>query len=196
MKTLIHLIDFLEEQLDSIGFIKFDQVELKKMNYKDAQLLEKHFHGRALMELPIEEIEFFNWLKTNDKPVWDDLWKNVDEPYRVSIDFLHHFIESGNGFPICDLLGVDNYWFHTRHIKPKAIEKMEEIQQNLEKKESLSFEEGILIEIARGSIDLWHFCYRYNLPLSGAKKKIEIMHRQDLLVHLRDREDLVKYLDI
>ena len=56
MKTLIYLIDFMEKQLNSIGFIKFDQFDLKKMSYKDAQILEKHFHGRALMELPLEEI--------------------------------------------------------------------------------------------------------------------------------------------
>jgi len=185
-----------EKQLETDGFIKFTYTELQKMTRKDTQDLEKHFHGRALMELPLEEIEFFKWLKENDPPVWDDLWKNVDEPYRVSIDFLHHFVESGNGFPICDLIKVDNYWFHTRHIKPKAFEKMEDIRPKLDKKGSLSFEEGILIEIARGSIDLWHFCYRYKLPLSIAKKKIEIMHREDLLVHLRDREDLVKYLDV
>jgi len=190
------LLTTKEKQLEADGFISFAHSELQKLTKKDAETFEKHFHGRAMMELPLVEIAFFNWLKENDRPVWDDLWKNVDEPYRVSLDFLHHFVEYGNGFPICDLIGVDNYWFHTRHIKPKAFERMEEIQQKLPKKEALSFEEGILIEIARGSIDLWHFCYRYKLPLSVAKRKIEIMHREDLLVHLRNREDLVKYLDI
>jgi len=185
-----------EKQLESDGFIKFDQSELKKLTKKDAQELEKHFHGRAMMELPAEEIEFFKWLKENDPPVWDDLWKDEDEPYRVSLAFLHHFIQHGNGFPICDLIKADNFWFHGRHIKPKALEKMNEIQQKLDEKRSLSFEEGILIEITRGSIDLWHFCYRHKLPISVAKKKIEIMHRDDLLVHLKDREDLVKYLDV
>jgi hypothetical protein len=149
-----------------------------------------------MMELPAEEIDFFIWLKENDLPVWDDLWKEEEEHYRVSLDFLHHFIQNGNGFPICDLIDVDNYWFHSRHLKPKALEKMDEIQEKLDGKGSLSFEEGILIEIARGSIDLWHFCYRYKLLISVAKKKIEIMHREDLLVHLSSREDLVKYLDV
>lgn len=193
---LTKLIDSKEEQLQNNGYIQFDQNELKKIKKKDAQALENHFHGRAMMELPVEEIEFFSWLKKNDPPVWDDLWKNEEEPYRVSLDFLHHFIQNGNGFPICDLINVDNYWFHSRHIKPKAMEKMDEIQQKLDNKGSLSFEEGILIEIARGSIDLWHFCYRYKLPVLVAKNKIEVMHREDLLVHLKDREDLVKYLDV
>ena len=193
---LAKMIEIKEKQLDSDGFIKFDQIDLRQLRKKDAQALEKHFHGRALMELPAEEIDFFKWLKINDPPVWDDLWKNGEEPYRVSLDFLHHFIENGNGFPICDLIDVDNYWFHSRHIKPKALEKMEEIRQKLDSHASLSFEEGILIEITRGSIDLWHLCYRYKLPITVAKKKIEIMHREDLLVHLSDREDLVKYLDV
>ena len=194
--NLANLIAIKEQQLDSDGFIKFDQTDLKKLTKKDAQALEKHFHGRAMMELPAEEIDFFIWLKESDPPVWDDLWKEEEEPYRVSLDFLHHFIQNGNGFPICDLINVDNYWFHSRHFKPKALEKMDEIQEKLDGKGSLSFEEGILIEIARGSIDLWHFCYRYKLLISVAKKKIEIMHCEDLLVHLSSREDLVKYLDV
>ena len=193
---LIKLLAIKEKQLDSDGFIKFDHTDLKKLTKKDAQVLEKHFHGRAMMELPAEEIDFFIWLKENDPAVWDDLWKEEEEPYRVSLDFLHHFIQNGNGFPICDLINVDNYWFHSRHFKPKALEKMDEIQEKLDSKGSLSFEEGILIEIARGSIDIWHFCYRYKLLISVAKKKIEIMHCEDLLVHLSSREDLVKYLDV
>jgi hypothetical protein len=193
---LAKLITKKEKQFEADGFIKFDQAELNQINKKDVQAIENHFHGRAMMELPSEEIDFFIWLKDNDPLVWDDLWKNDEEPYRVSIDFLHHFIKKGNGFPICDLINVDNYWFHSQHIKPKAVEKIDEIRQKLDSKKSLSFEEGILIEIARRSLDLWHFCHRYKLPLVVAKKKIEIMHREDLLTHLKDREDLVKYLDI
>jgi hypothetical protein len=190
------LIKNKEKQLVEEGYIKFDQNELGEINRHDAEVLEKHFHGRAMMELPKEEIDFFTWLRDNDPAVWDDLWKNEEEPYRVSLDFLHHFIEEGNGFPICDLIEADNYWFHSRHIKPKAMEKMAEIQEKLDNKGSLSFEEGLLVEIARGSIDLWHFCYRYKLPILVAKNKIEAMHKEDLLVHLKDREDLVKYLDV
>ena len=194
--NLTNLIEKKEKQLTKDGYIKFTQGELKNLKNKDAEALEKHFHGRAMMELPDEEIDFFIWLREHDPPVWDDLWKNAKESYCVSLDFLHHFISEGNGFPICDLVNVDNYWFHSKHIKPKAKEKMDEIRQKLEKKGSLSFEEGLLVEIARGSIDLWHFCYRYKLPILVAKNKIEAMHREDLLVHLKDREDLVKYLDV
>jgi len=194
--ALTNLISTKEKLLESKGFINFDQADLKEMTKKSAKVVEKHFQGRAMMELPTKEIDFFIWLKKNDPPVWNDLWKEEDQPYRVSLDFLHHFIQNGNGFPICDLINSDNYWFHSGHFKPKSFEKMNEIQQKLDDKESLSFEEGLLIEIARGSIDLWHFCYRYKLPISVAKQKIEIMHRDDLLVHLRSRDDLVKYLDI
>jgi hypothetical protein len=193
---LENTISAKEKQLEVDGYIQFSSKDLLNMSVKEAQVLEAHFHGRAMMALPSEEIEFFKWLHENDPAVWDDLWKNEEEPYRVSVDFLHHFIQNGNGFPICDLINVDNYWFHSRHLKPKALEKMDEIQQKLNSKKSLSFEEGILVEIARGSLDLWHFCYRYNLPVYVAKRKIEEMHKEDLLVHLKDREDLVKYLDV
>lgn len=195
-KNINKIISVKEDQLKADGYIQFSNPDLQSMSTSDAQKIEEHFHGRAMMALPVDEIEFFEWLKQNDPPVWDDLWKNEEEPYRVSLAFLHHFIEDGNGFPICDLINVDNYWFHSRHIKPKALEKMDEINQKLDGKGTLSFEEGILIEISRGSLDLWHFCYRYQLPVSVAKRKIEAMHREDLLVHLKDREDLVKYLDV
>ena len=125
--NLTKLIADKEKQLESDNFLKFNQADLKYMKKKDAQAIEKHFHGRAMMELPSEEIAFFVWLKENDPSVWDDLWKNEEKPYRVSIDFLHHFIKNGNGFPICDLIDVPNYWFHSRHIKHKAKEKMDEI---------------------------------------------------------------------
>ena len=47
----------------------------------------------------------------------------------------------------------------------------------------------------RGSIDIWHFCHRYGIAIPYAKQKISDMQQEDLLVHLEDREDLVKYID-
>lgn len=190
------LLEEKEKELINRHYLSFSPEELLLLDENSVDIVKTRFQGRAMMLLPQAEIAFFNWLKENDRPVWDDLWQDEEEIYLVSIDFLHHFIGEGNGFPICDLIDENNYWFCSRHIKPKAMEKMDEIGKKVVNKHKLSFEEGLLIEIARGSIDLWHFCYRYNLPLELAKQKIANLHSEDLLVHLKDREDLVKYLDV
>jgi hypothetical protein len=148
------------------------------------------------MALPDEEIRFFDWLKENDRGVWNDLWEEEDEPYRISIDFLHHFLRYGRGFPICDLINEDNYWFCAGHIKPKGMELMQEIGEKVKQDQAISFLEAFLLEVFRGSTDLWHFCYRYQVPVKTAKARIDQMYHDDLLVHLPEREDLLRYLDI
>jgi hypothetical protein len=190
------LIKAKEQQLTSRDYLDFSEEEFASMTEQEASKIESHFHGHAMMMLPETEIAFFVWLKKNDPPVWDDLWKDVEKPYHVSIDFLHHFLKNNNGFPICDLVNEDNYWFTAPHLKPKGIQKIEEISDKISNNESLSFEEAFLTEIVRGSIDLWHFCYQYKVPVKVAKEKVDAMHRDDILVHLSDREDLIKYLDI
>jgi len=196
-KTYISkLIESKEKMLESGNCFQFSIDELSKLDKIKAKQFEEHFHGRAMMKLPEDEILFFEWLKENDQSVWNDLWGDGDQTYCISIDFLHHFIKFSNGFPICDLVDVDNYWFTGRHIKPKGLEKMEDIGVKVNEGHTLSFEEAFLVEIFRGSIDLWHFCYRYKVPVKMAKERIDDMHRDDLIVHLTDRDDLVKYLDV
>ncbi len=182
-------------QYQEFGLLQFTEEELAGLTDRDVSALKKFFQGYALMKLPDIEIAFFEWLKLNDRQVWDDLWDEAEKPYLVSIDLLEHFIHSGNGFPICDLVTANNYWFSLRMIKPKGAELFPTIEKKLDENQKLTFEEALLIEITQGSIDLWHFCYRYRISLSYAKKKIEEMQREDILVHLSQREDLVKYID-
>jgi hypothetical protein len=193
---LEELIKKKEEQLLTADYIEFSEEELNSLCKADARKIESYFHGHTLMKLPEFERKFFEWVRKIDLPVWEDLWDEEDDPYFVSIDFLHHFVDHGNGFPICDLVDVENYWFTERHIKPKGIAKFELIDQKIQEKRPLTVIEALLCEIIKSSIDIWHFCYRYNIPLSNAKKEVLIMHKDDLLVHLTNRDDLVKYLDI
>jgi hypothetical protein len=185
-----------EKQLKSLGYLQFSDEELKKLSLKDADAIVLHFHGHALMVLPESEVAFFEWLKENDRLVWNDLWGEDDEPYRISVDFLPNFLKDGNGFPICDLIDVDNYWFSDRHIKPKGWHHFEQIRVKMHGKEKLTIGELLMVEVANGAIDLWHFCYRYNIPVSIAKEHLDNLIHEDFIVHLSDREDLVKYLDI
>jgi hypothetical protein len=180
-----------QAQLEQQPYLHFSGNELAEMEPENVSAIESHFGGHALMKLPQEEIDFFEWVKKVDFTVWQDLWDGEEEPYLVSISFLHHFLQEQNGFPICDLIEEDNYWFCKRHLKPKGLEIIANTNQP-----SISFEELLIGEIIQQSIDIWHFCYRNNISLKFAKAKVQDMHHKDLLVHLENREDLVKYLDI
>ncbi len=193
---LPELIKEKEIQFSTTGYLQFSREELDKLNEQNVALLENHFRGHTMMLLPESEIKFFEWLKEMDFTVWDDLWRDQENAYHVSIDFLHHFLPNKNGFPICDLMGQENFWFSVKHIKPKGRELFERIKEKLNNDVKFTFEEALLYEIALGSIDIWHFCYRYTYPVQGAKQKVLQMHTDDLLVHLGKREDLVGYLDV
>lgn len=188
-------IDTKKKQLKKLGFIKFKKNELEQMNPQQLNKIEKSFRGHGVMKLPTEEIKFFTWVKQHDEDVWDDLWDSDDEPYLVSTDFLHHFSGDANGFPICDLENVENYWFTHKHIKPNGKLKFETINIKIESDEELELEELLLYEIVQNPIDIWHFSYRYNLSIKKVKEKILEMHRNDILVHLPNRDDLLKYID-
>lgn len=185
-----------ETQLNKDGYLVFDKAELQNMSGGTAKKVINHFHGVALMQIPREEIEFFEWLEKEDQTVWNDLWANEENPYFVSIDLLKHFISDANGFPICDLIDEPNYWFTAKHIKPKGTEKFSEIEQKIQDNKNLTFVEALLVEVMQASIDIWHFCYKYKYQVSRAKDIVRLMHRDDLLVHLSQADDLTKYLDI
>jgi hypothetical protein len=188
---IAEMITQKQAQLDVQAYLRFSPEELAAMDEQAVSAIEDHFGGHTLMRLPQNEIDFFEWLKQVDLQVWQDLWDSDDEPYLVSISFLHHFLQQQNGFPICDLVDQSNYWFCKRHLKPKALALLAEMDNGSE-----SFEELLIGEILQGSIDIWHFCYRNNIAIDYAKLRVQEMHRDDLLVHLPSREDLIKYLDI
>jgi hypothetical protein len=185
-----------EKQLHEKGYLVFTETELTNMSLDLANKLKEHFHGIALMQLPDEEIAFFEWLKSEDIAVWNDLWANEEDPNMVSIDLLPYFIGEAIGFPICDLIDEPNYWFAPKHIKPKGTENFSVIEKKISANKNLTVDEALLVEVSQAPVDLWHFCYQYNYPVKKAKNIVRIMHRDDVLVHLAEREDLVKYIEI
>jgi len=184
------------EQLKNNNYIEFTDDEIQSMRPDEAQFFVERYHGFALMKMPQAEIEFFEWLKKNDNSVWNDIWENEPDLYLVSTDLIPTFLKGSNGFPICDLIDEDNYWFSERHIKPKGRQELEAISLKAKNREKLLITELFLIELLQAPIDIWHFCYRYNLPVQSMKVKIEDMVSSGWLVHLTDREDLVKYIEI
>jgi len=190
------LIAEKKEQLDSQHYIQFTPEELNSLKLDQTQLIIDRFHGKALMKIPATEIEFFEWLKVKDPPVWDDLWEDEEDIYLVSIDLLPQFIEGGQRFPICDLVDQPNYWFNARHIKPKGMEALEDIIAKLEQNQKLKLAEAFLLELSTTPTDIWHFCFDREVPIVAMRKIVEELVFNGWLVHLPDRDDLVKYIDI
>ncbi|HHJ51912.1 MAG TPA: hypothetical protein ENJ89_01845 [Caldithrix abyssi] len=183
-------------QLENEDHLTFTRDELESLRADEVQHVIDYFHGYTLMKLPAFEIEFFEWLKANDPLVWDDLWGDEENLYLVSTDLLSEFVGSKPQFPICELVDQPNFWFTERHIKPKGREALEEILLKLENREAIHPDEAFLLEVAQGPTDVWHFCYRHRLSLTRMKQLIEEMALRGWLVHLKNREDLVRYIDI
>ncbi|MBD3224135.1 MAG: hypothetical protein GF313_05360 [Caldithrix sp.] len=193
---LKELLKQKDQQLKQNNYIEFNDRDIRKMRQDEARHVIEYFSGYTMMKLPPSEVEFFEWLKEADPPVWEDLWSDVEDIYKVSIDFLSQFIGEQNGFPICDLIDQPNYWFTNRHIKPKGIERLEEATEKIQAGQKLQIVDLILYELSIAPIDVWHFCYRHNLPVFRVKQTIDDMVSEGWLVHLTDREDLAKYIDI
>jgi len=190
------LLEEKEAQIGRQGYMEFSEEELSRLNSIDLRHILEVFQGHALMKLPASEIRFFEWLKETDRAVWDDLWGEAEEEaYLVSINFLSHFVGRNLGFPICDLVDEPNYWFSPRHIKPKGREELDEIFSKVENDIKLNLAEYFLYSLNAGSFDIWHFCYRHQLDVSALKSIIEDLVYKGQLVHLTNRDDLVKYLD-
>ena len=190
------LISKSKEQLNLQHFIEFSPADLASLRHDQTEAFVDEFHGRALMKMPKTEIDFFNWLKMNDSDVWNDLWQDEENMYLVSIDLLYRFIEGGLGFPICDLVDQPNYWFNARLIKPKGMEELENIISKLEAGHKITLGDAFLLEVSTRPVDIWHFCYQNNVTVDRIKKVVDDLVYEGFLVHLTDREDLVKYIDI
>ena len=190
------LIEEKEKELTKDKFIQFTDQEIDQMDDTNIIRLVTHFHGRALMKLPPSEIQFFEWLKKNDNVVWNDLWEEEDDFYKVSIDLLPQFSRERNGFPICDLDDGLNYYFTVKHIKQDGLAQMEDIIKKLENKIKLKIDELILYELHLAPFDIWHFSYRYNLPLLKVKELISDMEYKGWIVHLPNSEDLMRYIEV
>lgn len=190
------LIETKKEQLNTTKYLQFSDKELEKLQIDDTNHIVDLFHGTTLMKLPPSEIKFFDWLKINDNAVWLDLWGDHENEYQVSIDLLPQFLKEKNGFPICDLKDAPNYYFTVRHIKPEGMAQMEQIISKTEAQKQLDIDELILFELHIAPFDIWHFAYRYNLPLSDVKELISEMVYKGWIVHLPDSDDLLRYIDV
>ena len=192
MPDIQELIQLKDAQRSEHNYISFTENELLSLSRETAQDLIEYFHGYTLILLPKRETDFFEWLKLEDNATWNDLWQDGEDLYKVSVDLLSVLAGESGVFPICDLIDVPNYWFSPKHIKPEGMEAISGFLES----ENLNMEQQFLLQLSTGPLDIWHFCYTFSFSVIEMKKAIDEMVFKGWIVHLPDRADLVKYLEI
>ncbi len=163
---------------------------------QEAKILARKFQRGTMVKLPRDEVEFFEWLREEAPEVWEDLWGDVaaeGELYSVGMGLLPEIV--AQGFPICDLMFVPNFYFTYKHITPsegQALLAM--ILDKVEKGEELSLAERFLYEVQQAPIDLWHFAYLYNVSVEQAKEAVMDLIEGGALRHTPTRDELSDYL--
>jgi len=153
-------------------------------------------HSRLVL-LPDHEIAFFEWLKVNDRPVWDDLWieENGQTMYVVSLAFLPLLKDPSRGFPICDLQTLDNYYFVPQHLiaeeRPIVIDA---IKERVYANASITTEQLLSLEISFSGIDIWHFAFHHQVTLERARKAVQALIDDNQLLWVKKTEELAPYI--
>lgn len=151
-----------------------------------------------MFKLPQKEIDFFEWLKLEEPQIWKDLWSDeLTPPYYVSLNFLPLIIKNGyRGFPICDLLNNDNYYFVPAHLADRESEIFADSSKTrFINRQALTVPQLLAMEISLDPIDIWHFAYKHKIEISEAKKAVKSLVDDELLVHLTDSEYLSVFIN-
>jgi hypothetical protein len=168
------------------------------MTPEQAQMIVDRFGAHTLMQLPESDIKFFEWLKVNDLSVWEDVWmdENVNEPYLIGISFLPLFLDSSRGFPICDLLKNDNYFFSVAHMPDQdAGMFIEAVKERYMAGHALTVQQLLALEISIAPIDIWRFAYHHQIPLERAKQAVKQLVDDEVLIHITQADQLNTFLD-
>ncbi len=194
------ILDWCRKQSDENGFIEFGEEIFGSLSHHQAELIKNKLSHNTLMRLPADEIKFFDWLKEADYKVWHDLWNGDDlehPPYIISLAFLPEIIDSsGGGFPICDLLTADNYYFTIGHMVDKESKILiDSVRERFANKDKLTVAQLLVLEISLGPVDIWHFAYKYNLKVEKAKSAAHELVEDDVLVHLKEAEHLAGFIE-
>lgn len=193
---MIEILEWFENERKKSNLINIPQEIFSQISPEIAIELVRRYSQDTLLYLPESEVQFFEWLKENDYPVWEDLWGGVSEdPYVVSISFLPLLIKKYGGFPICDLINNDNYYFTKEMIIKKTTHLLlETLKEKYLNREKLTVAQALLLEISVSPIDIWHFAYYHKIPIQEAKMAVEELKEDNLIIHLKTAEELAKFV--
>lgn len=207
LKIIEDITVFFEKLAKGKNYIVLPEELLAKMTEQHALIIRDYLHTVQMIKLPKSEIQFFEWLKENDPDVWKDLWEldndnisdiNSENSYLISKTFLPALLrKDGRGFPICDLVNVDNYYF-SLHQLPDDESKIfiESAKERFINRDNLTISQLLALEISMGAIDIWHFAYKHKIDLNQAKKAVSDMVDDGVLVHLTESEHLIPFLHL
>lgn len=192
----IELINICQEQLKTNDFVALNDDIFYQITQEQGHLLNNYFGKKFFLKLPKREIVFFNWLKNNDIDIWNDLWEDsIYEPYIISFSFLPILLDKNRGYPICDLMKNDNYFFTIDHlVDNERIELISSIIERYTNREPLTIAQMLLLEISIAPIDIWHFAYKHGYTIENSKKAVLELIEEKLLLHIKNTDELVDYI--
>lgn len=175
------LVQRLRPVGEGIQSVQVTEAEIAELTREQAEELVALYGNTALMLLPTREIAFFDWLRANDAPVWNDLWGADDVPYRVSFAFLPDLLPNRRGFLICDLVEQDNYYFSAGSITPEDGSPFLDAALAIVKNEGqISMEQAFVVEAWRAPIDQWRFAYLYKQNLATVKEMVQWLIAEEI----------------
>lgn len=194
------LIASLKSQVsdsESRGIITFDEEILSALTPDDAKLIISQIGSTHLLKLPQKEIAFFEWLKEIHPLVWKDLWGSDDSEheYTVGMDLLPLMLDPVRGFPICDLITQENFFFVPDHLIGEEISfYLEAVKERYLKQETVTVAQLLVLEISMAPIDAWRFSYHHRIEFDRVMKAIQDLKEEGMLLHLGRAEDLADFI--
>ncbi|MFM8839625.1 MAG: hypothetical protein ACKOFB_00790 [bacterium] len=194
------LIASLKSQVsdsESRGVITFDEEILSALTPDDAKLIISQIGSTHLLKLPQKEIAFFEWLKEIHPLVWKDLWGSDDSEheYTVGMDLLPLMLDPVRGFPICDLITQENFFFVPDHLIGEEISfYLEAVKERYLKQETVTVAQLLVLEISMAPIDAWRFSYHHRIEFNRVMKAIQDLKEEGMLLHLGKAEDLADFI--
>ncbi|MFH1051231.1 MAG: hypothetical protein V1779_09940 [bacterium] len=190
------LIDWCNSYLTGNDYFVFPDEVFDNLTEANTKVLIENFGSRYLVKMPKSEIDFFEWLKINDNPVWNDLWNSEEEPYIIAVNFLPILMSKIRGFPICDLLNNDNYYFTEAHLFTDESKIMvDSVKEMYIDHKQLTIEQALVLEISIEPIDIWRFAYRYQISVERAKNAVNNLVKDKVLIHIKDVEQLSGFIE-
>lgn len=193
------LIDWCIQEAENNEYITFPAEIFDNLTENQAKMVSEHFGPTTMMKLPEYEIKFFEWLRDIEPKVWEDLWRNDPHhgPYIVAMIFLPLLVsDRSRGYPICDLMENDNYYFTKNHMVDEESKVMiETARKRFEARKPLTLTQLLALEISLDPIDIWHFAYKHNIDLYMARKTVHELVQDNALIHLTDAEHLAPFIE-
>jgi len=197
--TREEIITWFEEACTQNSIITIPNEIMEMLDADTAGDIVSALHAHTFMRLPEREIEFFTWLKQHDPEVWNDLWNmnENEEPYVVGIAMLEDLMVPNRGFPICDLVTKDNYYFTVEHfIKGESDDFLAAIRERVLSDSTLSIGQLLALEISIAPLDIWRFAYNYNTRISAVKNAADELIQDGLLIHLKTSAELAAFMEL